>query len=417
MSGDNPALLELARAVLSEGLICDHCLGRQFAKLSTGTTNRERGAAIRLVLAMVADMNGDELLKSEIALPKRCWVCNGIFGELDTWASRALERLGDIEYTTFLVGTRMSGLLSENEELLWETTGTDYAEPLKSETNREVGKLMASVTGKEVEFTEPDVVCLLDISHETVLLQIRSLYIYGRYQKLVRGIPQTRWYCRECRGAGCERCGFTGKMYSESVDELISVKAIEATDAADTTFHGAGREDIDARMLGDGRPFILEVNEPKKREIDLEQLETEINEYCGEKVIVTNLRSAEHRMVKELKAAAHDKVYLATIPCAGVNRDTLAWALKDITCEISQRTPVRVLHRRSDLTRMRRVHSALLESFAESDDSAVIRIECEAGLYVKELISGDGGRTVPSLAGVLGVEVAVTALDVVAVKD
>src|SRR5256886_17315072 len=30
-----------------------------------------------------------------------------------------------------------------------------------------------------------------------------------------------------------------------------------------------GREDVDARMLGRGRPFILEIKEPRRRVIDL----------------------------------------------------------------------------------------------------------------------------------------------------
>ncbi|RLG23356.1 tRNA pseudouridine(54/55) synthase Pus10, partial [Methanosarcinales archaeon] len=187
MSGE---ILDIARTILREGLICDHCLGRQFAKLSTDLTNDERGRAVRLVLAMIADAQDDQVLRSDLQQPKRCWVCNGIFEELDVWAARALNALDDIEYDTFLVGTRPGGLLSENEELLWETAGTGYAEPLKSEVNREVGKRIAGVTEKEVEFTEPDVVVLLDIARDTVQLQIRSAYIYGRYRKLVRGIPQ-----------------------------------------------------------------------------------------------------------------------------------------------------------------------------------------------------------------------------------
>ena len=61
MSHDRDCLiLEIARAILREGTICDHCLGRQFAKLSTGTTNLERGRAIRLVLDMIACVGADD---------------------------------------------------------------------------------------------------------------------------------------------------------------------------------------------------------------------------------------------------------------------------------------------------------------------------------------------------------------------
>jgi tRNA pseudouridine synthase 10 len=44
-----------------------------------------------------------------------------------------------------------------------------------------------------------------------------------------------------------------------------------------------------------------------------------------------------------------------------------------------------------------------------------LQVRTQAGLYVKELISGDGGRTRPSAAEVLGVPAACAELDVIAV--
>ena len=74
----------------------------------------------------------------------------------------------------------------------------------------------------------PDVVVHLNLEKGEVELQIASLFIRGRYRKLVRGIPQTRWPCRECHGRGCPRCEGTGRMYQESVDELIRPAVMEA---------------------------------------------------------------------------------------------------------------------------------------------------------------------------------------------
>ena len=52
----------------------------------------------------------------------------------------------------------------------------------------------------------------------------------------------------------------------------------------------------------------------------------------------------------------------------------------------------------------------------EDDRTAVVDIHGEGGLYIKELMSGDEGRTEPNLAGVLGVGATVTALDVLDVE-
>jgi tRNA pseudouridine synthase 10 len=91
--------------------------------------------------------------------------------------------------------------------------------------------------------------------------------------------------------------------------------------------------------------------------------------------------------------------------------------------EIKQRTPTRVSHRRADKVRIRRVLNLKLEPERELvDQESVIKqmnvkILCEGGLYVKELMSGDSGRTSPSLAEILGVEVVSLALDVLAVHS
>ncbi len=62
-------------------------------------------------------------------------------------------------------------------------------------------------------------------------------------------------------------------MYPESVEELSSKPLLEATQGEEVFFHASGREDIDARMLGSGRPFVIEISKPKKRFIDLKQIE------------------------------------------------------------------------------------------------------------------------------------------------
>jgi len=78
---------------------------------------------------------------------------------------------------------------------------------------------------------------------------------------------------------------------------------------------------------------------------------------------------------------------------------------------VQQRTPTRVSHRRADKIRTREVYRADLDQFW--GDAARLVLRCEGGLYIKELISGDGGRTKPSLAELLGSEAMVRELDVI----
>ncbi|HPC90143.1 MAG TPA: tRNA pseudouridine(54/55) synthase Pus10 [Methanothrix sp.] len=440
MSQDNPdhperaeclreSIIDTARKIISLGPICDSCLGRQFAMLATGLSNPERGRSLKTALAMQACAAGDQAALEALAptfeparllLSRRgeedagCTVCLGMMApaKLDGWADRAAAALSGIEYETFLVGTRMSGLLSENEELLLADGGSQHAEPFKSELNREVGKRLAQLTKKKFDLKSPDVVLHLNLETCEVELQVASLFIRGRYRKLVRGIPQTRWPCRQCRGRGCPRCQGTGRMYQESVDELIRPAVMEAAAAEDTVFHGAGREDIDARMLGSGRPFIVEAVRPRIRTIDLPALQEEINRRAGGRVEVLDIAPATADMVERLKEAAFVKTYSALVRLGGdVGEEKLKSVLTELVGPVDQRTPARVSHRRADKLRVRKVYSADLLEIAGR--MVRINIKGDSGLYIKELISGDGGRTRPSLSEALRVDAIVEELDVI----
>ena len=423
------SLSEVARRILRLGPICDSCLGRQFAMLSTGLTNAERGRSIKTLLSMAGsvDESGREILgelapssrsaRLKLGLEdeqERCWVCLGEMEpeKLDRWAELAERELRHIEHQTFLVGTKMSGLLAENEELILADGGSVHAEPMKSELNREVGKRIAERTKKATSFGSPDVLVVLNLEEGGVIVQVSSLYIRGRYRKLVRGFPQTRWPCRECGGSGCKACGFSGKRYPESVDELIRDPIIEAARCEDTVFHGSGREDIDARMLGTGRPFVVEAVSPRIRTLDLARLKEEINRRASGKVEVSDLEFTEKATVEQLKTALFNKRYSMLVEFdEEVPEEKLKSVLDKLVGLVEQRTPTRVSHRRADKVRRREVLDLRLDLLSEK--AARMTLEGTSGLYVKELVSGDDGRTDPSLAGLLGVKARVAELDVI----
>jgi tRNA pseudouridine synthase 10 len=300
--------------------------------------------------------------------------------------------------------------------MVWSDLSLSEPEPFKSEVNREVGKAVAVLTGKTVDFKRPDIVILLDPLSVTTDVQINSVFFYGRYQKFERGIPQTHWDCRSCKGAGCEKCNFTGAQYLDSVEELIGRPVILAFDGKTAVLHGAGREDIDARMIGTGRPFIMEVVEPMRRSVDLAELEKEINRTAEGRVAVSIKRWSDRSEVETLKSnKAHKKYRILVEVDGGLSADEFQNALKTLQgVTIHQRTPERVAHRRADKIRERTVLD--IEYAGQEDGKFVVEILGEAGLYIKELISGDGGRTRPSLAEILNKSAHVSSLDVVQVE-
>jgi tRNA pseudouridine synthase 10 len=395
--------------VLSYGEICDHCLGRMVGKRSFGLSNNRRGAGLRTVYY---------LAMNEPFRPHQgsCWICQDIFTTIGEWAGRVAVAFEGIEYRTFLIGSHVPPLMAENEEMVWSDLSLAFAEPLKSEINREVGKAVSERTGKEASLTSPDVLAVLDLASGIVEVQVSPIFFYGRYRKLERGIPQTHWDCRACRGRGCERCGYSGKQYADSVEELIARPAAELFAAGGGVLHGAGREDIDARMIGTGRPFVMEMLAPRKRSIDLSSLQEAINKSAGGRVEVSLERWSSRGEVETIKSDKMHKKYRILVeiddPVSLSELQSALAALKGVT--VYQRTPQRVAHRRADKVRERRVLE--IGYAGREDDGYVIELTGEAGLYVKELISGDRGRTRPSLSALLGKEARVVRLDVIQVS-
>jgi tRNA pseudouridine synthase 10 len=281
--------------------------------------------------------------------------------------------------------------------------------------NREVGKAVSALTGKHGNPKNPEVTIVLNIADDCVEVQIASLYFYGRYLKYERGIPQTHWDCRACKGKGCEICSFTGKQYPTSVEELIAEapKRIFASDCG--VLHGAGREDIDAVMIGTGRPFVMEMQNPKKRTFDLKELENAINASANPRVGVVLESWSDKKTVEMLKSNKGHKTYRILVSIDDrISLETVQNAVSQLKgAWIDQRTPERVSHRRADLVRKRQV----IDIGVLGEENGLYRLEVlgEGGLYIKELVSGDGGRTTPSLAEILAVPAKVVELDVVQV--
>ena len=400
--------MKLAKQILDEtdGKICKHCLGRKLSKTIEGTNNIERADKVCEEL----NINLDDV---------DCVICDNIFNKLDDDLYKKIEekinQLG-IEFDTFLVGSQIPKDIQKRDEESSEKFNLGV-ETLKKEVNRLIGLGIWERFNKEAEFEAQDIVFNIDLTgNPKVRIQINPLYIEGKYNKLKRGIPQTKWPCSKCKGRGCEECNFTGKQYPESVEELISEHVLKLTKGREAKFHGAGREDIDVLMLGSGRPFVLEIKEPKIRKLDYPKLEEFLNKVNEGKTSYHNLHVCARRRKAEIKQSSPDtyKVYNAIVKCdEAFDKDKLEELTK--LNEIHQQTPLRVLRRRTDMVRVKHVLDLSYEII--DDDKFSMRIKTEGGLYIKELISGDEGRSNPNVSEILGVNAICEQLDVIEVSE
>mmetsp|Transcript_21251 Transcript_21251/g.38143 ORF Transcript_21251/g.38143 Transcript_21251/m.38143 type:complete len:582 (-) Transcript_21251:17-1762(-) len=184
-------------------------------------------------------------------------------------------------------------------------------------------------------------------------------------------------------------------------------------------FHSCGREDIDVRMLGNGRPFVVEVLDPevyKFTESDLQKMMEMVNSSDPEeRVRIHSLHVGTQKEFDAMNAQLDQR-------CKSYR--CVVWAARDMekheylldcvnNCKnmvLAQRTPVRVMHRRSILVRDKTIHE--IKCTLINRHWMVVDLTTSSGTYVKEFIHGDAGRTKPSLSELLQCRTEIIQLDV-----
>jgi tRNA pseudouridine synthase 10 len=172
-------------------------------------------------------------------------------------------------------------------------------------------------------------------------------------------------------------------------------------------------------MLGRGRPFVIELTDPRRRTLHWPAIQDEINARHGEKMEVVELRAADRALCRRVNEGNPDKSYRARVTCLVPAASQAVAALGEAApFEVAQETPRRVLHRRANRVRRRTVQAWSIQSVRE-DPGGVggfdLLLRVDAGTYIKELVSGDEGRSHPSVAWRLGVPCDCAELDVLEV--
>ncbi|MFH0986855.1 MAG: tRNA pseudouridine(54/55) synthase Pus10 [Candidatus Micrarchaeota archaeon] len=221
----------------TKGKICDDCLGRQFAQAFEERPLSKLGAAVRKAKkdADIAKLLGKEIKTAD---GKECPVCLGLFAKTDEFIEKLEKEAKLVDFSSFQVGCRLPDKAIETEDGLWEKAGAESAITIKQHINSLYNHLLSKKTGKEVKRDNSDVVFLINFTSGIIEAKINSLFIYGKYLKLKRGMPQTKWPCTHCKGSGCEKCGQTGRQFPETVEELIAETFLKETKAIGTKFHG-----------------------------------------------------------------------------------------------------------------------------------------------------------------------------------
>jgi len=408
--------LEKSLQILREYPLCDSCLGRLYAQMGYALENWERGAAIKTMLHMQlvtqfrqgADVKNDLVSLARVHKPTRrflasvgtevegvaCYICGGMLTDVEKYAHEAVKHLGDIHFETFAVGTTMPSDVVEREAEVVKRFLITTGEPIKHEINRRIGKeMLGLLTGKRVDKLRPNVVVRIDLLTGKVTVVRNPLLVEGKYLKLSRRVAQAKRF---------------GSVKTTLLEKLQYVRDLFS--GSEHVIHVSGREDSDVRMLGPGRPLVVEIKQPIRYRGQVPPL-------ADDEVVFSPVGFTTREEVRRLKekAKVDIKLYRALVyserPLAAEDLGKIGELSGKV---ITQYTPRRIkrLHPRRKRTRMvyelawRLISPHVFELF----------VRCQGGLYVKEFIHGDGGRTAPSVAEILNSYLEVLELDVLSVE-
>lgn len=252
----------------------------------------------------------------------------------------------------------------------------------------------------------------LDVSYKVI---VGSVWVAGRYRKLARGISQTEW---------------AGKEVRTSVEEIVRDAIVPVLGGKNLCFTAGGREDVDVRMLGSGRPFVVEIPDGKRvaskiTEVELSDIRERVNNGNQGKglVEVHDLKVAGRDYYAKMKESetVKRKQYRCVIWLERpANESELQRWVEKVNQEggimLKQKTPLRVLHRRTLMVRERKIWSLALGRTV-SPGVFVLDVEAAAGTYIKEFVHGDLGRTVPNVGSMFNSEADILQLDVMGIRS
>ncbi|XP_011178472.1 putative tRNA pseudouridine synthase Pus10 [Zeugodacus cucurbitae] len=245
------------------------------------------------------------------------------------------------------------------------------------------------------------------LKFDSVSLIGPSTYVAGRYRKLSRKLSHTPWVLNGER------------VMDDSIEEIIirNIAHYFCDDPKRVNFMSSGREDVDVRCLGAGRPFVLEIpNAFRSSLLSGEARKIEENIDMSQKVSVRDIQIVKREELTHIKMGEEQKRKCYRALCqidTNVTVDILKRLDFKSGFEIQQKTPIRVLHRRPLHTRPRTVYSLKASVCRQHQNLIILDIVTQAGTYIKELVHGEFGRTIPSVASLVGHHIDIIALDVV----
>ena len=360
-------ILPVANQILKKYDLCDHCLGRLFSKQLHLSSNKLLG----------------KKLKKDSKSTQRCYVCKNLFDNLNHFLKMMYDAASHYSYSSFSVGAKIKPSIIDRDDVIRSKYKLKGIDGIKTDITKELGKLFSRKTKKTFDYLDPEIVFTVNLKEESCEIRSKSLTLFGRYVKTIRGFSQKQKSCSNCSGKGCRICDFHGIIEFTSVEGEISQFLFKKFGCTTAKYTWIGGEDKSSLILGAGRPFFVKIQNPNKRNLR----EKSVN---LKHVKITNFKIVSDSPKKPLK---FNSLVEAKISTSSKIDSKLLQKLKNLS-----QNPI-VVYEKSGKRSEKKI---LYIKYNKNDDTSfTLFLKFEGGLPVKRFVTGDDVS--PGISQILGV--------------
>lgn len=364
MTSDYRQATITAGMILKEYDLCDYCLGRLFSKQMRLTSDRLLGKRLK--------QNSGH----------GCHICRGLFEHVGTLLGMMADASSRYSFSTFCVGAILRPSMLDRDDHIRSRYKLKGADGIKTGITRNLSRAFAKMAHKRSDCLDPDLTITLNLKDQSCGVRSKSMTMYGRYVKNIRGIPQKQEPCENCSGRGCLACSLHGISGFDSVEGIISKGVFAGIGGTTAKFTWIGGEDKSSLVLGDGRPFFIRVKNPLRRDPGLVTIQSD-------SVLVDRLRAVAKPPGRPVAFESIIRIQVLT-DC--IDSESLR-KLKAIP-----KSPV-VVYDRSGRRSEKRIAS--LQYRKNSPGCFTVTVRAEGGLPVKRFVLGDDVS--PGISQTLGI--------------
>ena len=379
MSEEHDKIIHKSKSILKECDLCDNCLGRFFINSTHLSSGKRLGNKIR------NSINSRAVTK--------CYICKNLLSNADLYVKMMQNASMGYEFSTFTVGAILKQSIIERDDKLRSKFHLHGVDGIKTAITRELGKKFVKKTKKHIDHLSPDITFIINFRTEQCNVKTTPVFLYGRYIKDKRGLPQKGESCKDCKGKGCIFCNNHGLVSFDSVEGKISQFLYEKFETKQVKFTWIGGEDKTSLVMGDGRPFFAKLLSPKKRNVRLAK-KSNLDE-----ITIHTLRNIDIIPNGSIRFKSKIKILVSTKNNISSNRLKKLKQLVTIPIEITDsdnKQHKKTIHR--------------LKYKKNSLRSFIVEIEADGGIPIKHFVGGS--NITPNISDLLGTQCSCKKFDI-----